>query len=282
MAINQKQLEEAGIYQSESPLSELLGDLDQILHIADDIRAKKRQQAKQGGWCMLGGLIGAVIGGIVFPPLLILSILVIIVGFIWWIMSLMKGARLLDHSGRLDVAKECIAMLQPDASAKSKFLIRLALASNPTQISHEAWARRKNGKEELLEESWLSLSGSLMDGTAVADEVKDLTRRRTYSNARGKSKSKTRVTHLVNVRFNYPKELYGDARPAEQALRGQLKAGPRAALRTVRASEKAVMLKALVTSDKAITETAGMLSLGGYRILNLARRMASAQKGESK
>ena len=216
-----------------------------------------------------------------FPPLLAFAILAIVSGIGYLIYGLVSGSKLLAHPLRLGVAKERIAMLQQDAGEKAPFTVRLALSSKPVQLSEEAWQARKHGKQTFLEETWLSLEGRLLDGTVVNDEIKDMTRRRTFTNPRGKHKVKTRMNYLVNVRFSYPTELYGDARPAANALHGEVKVGPGAILRGVRVSEKAIVMKALVTSEKEITQTAGMLSIGGYRILNLARRLTAGQRGKA-
>ena len=205
-----------------------------------------------------------------FPPLLAFAILAIVSGIGYLIYGLVSGSKLLAHPLRLGVAKERIAMLQQDAGEKAPFTVRLALSSKPVQLSEEAWQARKHGKQTFLEETWLSLEGRLLDGTVVNDEIKDMTRRRTFTNPRGKHKVKTRMNYLVNVRFSYPTELYGE-----------VKVGPGAILRGVRVSEKAIVMKALVTSEKEITQTAGMLSIGGYRILNLARRLTAGQRGKA-
>jgi hypothetical protein len=278
VAVNIQQLEKEGIYEAKSSLATLLSDLDQISRLCQDAKARKWRQAKTGGFILLAGVIGTLMST-VLPPLLIVSLPAIIVGLVWALYSLFSKGKLLQHPKRLEITRERLAMIQPDAQPEKPFALRLALASNPIQLSQEAWHGRKNGKQQFLEESWLSLEGPLLDGTVLTDEIKELSRKRTYSNARGKRKTKSRVTYLVNVRFCYSKERYGDARPAEQALKDAVKMGPGATLRSVRCSEKAIALKALVNSDHQITPAVGMLSLGGYRILNLARRMAVRQRG---
>lgn len=280
MAINQQQLEKTGIYESNAPLPGLVSDLEEIGKVVEGAAAAKKSRTKMGCFTVLGGLAGVLVG-LAFTPLLVISGLVAIGGFVWWIVSMTTGRKLTAHRGRLDIAKERITALQHDSSAKAPFSFRLALASNPIQTSQEPWHGRKNGNQQFFEETWFSLEGPLLDGTVLSDEIKDLTRKRTYSNPRGKRKTKNRLTHLVSVRFSYPQELYGDARPAGQALENQLKVGPSSALRSVRVTEKAVVLKALVTAEKEIGTTVGMLSLGGYRILNLARR-AAGQRGNTK
>jgi hypothetical protein len=214
--------------------------------------------------------------------LLLVAVLAIFGGIGWWISSFFKGGKLTAHPVRLETAKQRMRMLQEDADPKAQFTCRVVLATRPTMLSEQKWSARKNGKQQLFEEAWLSLEGPLLDGTVINDEIKDLTRKRTFSNARGKAKVKTRTTHLVNIRFSYPKELYGDARPAEHALHGEVRVGPSAALRALRVTDKAITTKAMVTAEKEIITTAGILSVGAYRILNLARRMAAGQRGNVK
>jgi hypothetical protein len=227
---------------------------------------------------MLGGLIGAVLGGIAGLPLVLaVSIFAMLIGIVWCIYAAVAGGNIVDHRIRLDIAKQCVGMIRQDAGEQAPFSMRVALSSKPTRLSEEAWHGRKNGKQQFFEETWLAFEGPLLDGTVVSDEIKDLARKRTFTNPRGKRKTKTRITHLVNVRFSYPKHVYGDARAAAEALHDDVKPGSSATLRSVRVTEKAVVLKAVVDSDKRILETARILSLGGYRILNLAR-MTAAQR----
>ena len=283
MAVNQQQLAAQGVFEARSPIPSLLIDLDEISKLAAAASAKKSQRTKAGGYTMLAGIIGAILGIVAGLSLLLLvSVLAIVFGFFFLIYSLVAKGNLLLHPKRLEIARQRLATLQQDAKEKASFSLRLALASKPVRLSQEAWNGRKNGRQEFFEETWLSLEGPLLDGTVVTDEIKDLTRKRMFSNARGKRKTKSRITYLVNVRLSYPKEIYADARPAEQALRGDVKLGPSAKLRSVRVTERAIVLKAMVSSEHEITPTTGMLSMGGYRILNLARRMAAGLRGNTK
>jgi hypothetical protein len=283
MAFDQKQLEKLGIYETKSPLPTLLGDLDQISIIAAAMEGQKKKRVKAGVQILVGGLIGTVFG--LFTSLGVLTALSFLAaagGVAWIIHAKVTAGKLVDHRARLQIAKERIAMIQQDVNLQAPFSFRLALSSNPTQQPEEHWSGRKNGKQQFCEECWLSLEGHLLDGTVLCDEIKDLTRKRTYSNPRGKRKTKVRTTYQVNVSFYYPKSIYGDARPAEQLLHGEVKVAPSARLRDVRVNEKAIALKAQVASENEIVQTAGMLSVGGYRILNLARRMATRQRGNTK
>jgi hypothetical protein len=279
MAVNVQQLEANGVYEGKSSVTTLLADLDQIITLANAKAAAKSKQGKLGGYMILAGVIAAVIAAAVFPPLLVFAILDIVAGLGVWLHSMFTRGKLLEHPKRLAITKERLAMIQCDCRPEKPFSLRLCLASNPIRLSQEPWHGRKGGNQEFFEEAWLSLEGPLMDGSVLTDEIKELSRKRHFSNARGKRKTKSKVTYLVNVRFCYPQQRYGDARAAEQALKGQVKLGPSATLRSVKVTEKAIALKAMVATDQEIAKTAGMLSLGCYRILNLAHRMAAGSKG---
>ncbi len=282
MALNQPQLDKQGIYEANAALPSLLSDLEEVTRIGEERAAQRRRKKRVGGYIILTGFIGAVAGAATgLPWLAALSVLAILGTIGWYIYSAIRGFRLLSL-GRISIAKERLATVQQDAGTQTPFSLRLALVAKPKRLSEEAWTGRKNGKQRFFEDCWFSLEGRLLDGTVITDEITDLKRERTFSNPRGKRKTKSRITFLVNVRFSYPNEIYGDARAAGQALNGQVKVGPSATVRSVRVTEKAILLKALVASERDIARTVGMLSLGGYRILNLARRIVAGQRGNTK
>ena len=74
-------------------------------------------------------------------------------------------------------------------------------------------APSQNGKQRLYKASWFSLETSLHDGTTFTETIDDLIRQRSFTNPRGKSKSKTRTHSLLGMRFAYPQKVYGDASP---------------------------------------------------------------------
>ena len=76
-----------------------------------------------------------------------------------------------------------------------------------------------------------------------------------------------------HLRFSYPDAVYGDARPAYEALHEEIRLPGSATLRDTRVTEKAIVVKAMVMLKEDLDQTMAMLSLGVYRILNLARRV---------
>ena len=57
---------------------------------------------------------------------------------------------------------------------------------------------------------WIALEGRLLDGTAFSESITELVRKRSFTNPRGKHKTKTRSRYLLNLRFDYPADLYGN------------------------------------------------------------------------
>jgi len=50
-----------------------------------------------------------------------------------------------------------------------------------------------------------------------------------------------------------------------------------ATLRDTRVTEKAIIVKSVVILREDVAQTCAMMSLGAYRVLNLARRVAAGQ-----
>ena len=282
MPINLQQLQKDGIYEAKSPIEGLLADLDQIASAARDLAARRKRTAKRGVLVLLAAIIVAILAGVAgFGLIGLIAFLAAIGGVVLLLKAAFTGVRITAHPNRVAIVKERLAMIQADAGHKP-FSLRLLLISQPACVRKEDWPKRKNGRQEFYEEQWLSLEGPLADGTVLSDEIRDLSRKRFYRNPRGKYKSKTRTRYLVDVRFTYPAERYGDARTAQQALSEEVKMAPGALLKRARVTEKAVAMRAIVNSEVEIPRAAGILSMGAYRILNLARRVMEKKGGNAK
>jgi hypothetical protein len=201
--------------------------------------------------------------------------LAIVFGVALFIYSFIYGGGLLKGRDRIAVMKGLSEKLRHDADARSLFSIRLTLKSQPKLLRTEPLKGRK-GQQKIMEEDFLTLEGKLLDGTVITETVKELTRKRTFMNSNHKSKTKIRQRYLATLRFSYLSKVYGDARTAREALHEEIKIPGCAALRGTRVTEKVIVVKAMVDNKVDLAQTAAMLSLGAYRILNLARRSAAA------
>jgi hypothetical protein len=168
-----------------------------------------------------------------------------------------------------------------DVHKSAPFSAKLVLKATPTLIKEEPWAARKSGKQQFFEEEFASLEVELLDGTVLTETVEELTRKRTYRNPRGKYKSKSRSRYFVTLRLGYPSGLYGDARTANDTLHEEVRVPSSATVRELRVTEKAIVVKAMVVLRQDVVQSSEMLSLGAYRILNLARRLAGTPGASS-
>jgi hypothetical protein len=284
MAIDAKRLLKEGLFEAQGPLQSLVQDLEQIEKIYQESATRRRKMRLAAGLWLIGAVIcvvlsaatdrGAYLGTLAFAGFAIALLL--------FICSFVYGRKVMKHNSRRDLLKKLFGVVQQDADAQSAFSVRLSLDDHPKLISEVPWPQRKNGKQQYFEESWLSLEGRLLDGAILSEQITELSRKRTFTNPRGKTKTKRRSRFLVALRFAYPKDVYGDARAAQQALHEQVRLPAPATLRGVRVSEKAIALKALTPSSSEIPRLTGMLAMGAYRILNLARRHAATGREGAK
>ena len=276
MAIDKKQLQSAGIYQANAPLSSILDEVEQIVCFLQEIESERRKLRKFGGLFIAGGLVLAIVSGVLnIKALGFLAFLGFTTGVGLFIYSFVYGRAMHGHQSRCQLVKELFKVHQQDADPRSPFSVRLAMKSQPTLVKEEPWADRKNGKQKFFQEDYLSIEGELLDGTVLSENLTELTRKRSFTNPRGKSKTKTRSRYILALKFRYPNDLYKDARPAQQALHEGVRVPSSANVRELRVDEKAITVKSMVKVEGEIVQASAMSCLGAYRILNLARRMAA-------
>lgn len=273
MAIDVQRLRTECIYETAAPLRSVVEDLAQIEALLQSTASRRSSLIRIGVVLLIAAIVVIIAGSIISQGIVIgFGVLLLIVSICLLIYGGTYGRKLLKHRTRPDLLKQRLAVIQQDARAQERFSVRLTLESTPQVLSEEPWPVRKNGKQQFLKESWLAIEGPLLDGTALSEDITELSRKRTFTNQNGKRKTKIRSRYLVTTRFSYPPDLYGDASRAHGALHEDVRVPPSATVRSVRVNEKAITLKALVRLENEVVQTAGMLSMGAYRILNLARR----------
>jgi hypothetical protein len=283
MAIDARRLRTEYIYEGRGPLGSLLADAGEIDGIIEVGRARRRKLRWWSLYCLIAFVVGLIVGLVAHSVgVLLLGWTAFAACFALFIYSSVYARKLLGHRSHNDLLKQLLGIIQNDAHSKAPFAVRLSMASTPQLLTEGEWTARKKGKQQFFQERWLTIEGPLLDGTTLSADITELSRKRTYTNPRGKRKTKTRSRYLVTLRFAYPPELYGDARRSQLALSEQVRVPPSAKLRGVRVSEKAITMKGLVLLERDIAVTAGMLSMATYRILNHARRVAPGQKGSAK
>ena len=274
--VSEAELRTRGVYEAKVPLTALLDDASHLSQMLDKIVARRKLFRWISGAAVLAGIVSIIASnGLSNVMLTFGGYAAVFFGVILFIYSFFYQSALADGRDRVVIMKGLSEKLQPDADARSLFAVRLAIKKQPKLIRKEGWSKRPKGQQQFLENDILSLEGKLLDGTVLTETVKELTRIRSYVNSRSKSKTKIRHRYLAALRFTYPQVVYGDARPACEALHEEIRLPGCATLRGTRVTEKAIVVKAIVDKKDDLAQTTAMLSLGAYRILNLARRVAA-------
>ncbi len=280
MAIDAQNLRTVGIYESRAPLQSVLDDLDQIGILLQTNEAQRGKLRRYAGLAMIVGVVSAIAASVIgINALGFCAFLGFAAGVGLFIYSFVAGRDMHKHRDRYDLMKELSGILRRDADMRARFSVRLALKAQPKLLKEEPFPARKNGKQKFFAEEFISIEGELLDGTVLHEDITELSRIRTFTNPRGKSKTKTRNRYLLKFRFAYPNEVYGNARGAQQSLHEAIRVPPSATLGDVDVSETAIAVKAKVQLEKEITQVTAMVCLGVYRILNLARRTVARGPG---
>ena len=276
MPVDAHRLRTQGTYEVTLPLGSIIEDLAQINAVLQETEATRKKLRRFSGFTVLAFVALAIAAVTMHSNALgFLAFLAFSGGLALFIYSFVYGRSLHKHYQRYALLNALFQSLRQDADTRATFRVKLALKEQPKLLREEPYPQRKRGKQKFFEEEYLTSEGELLDGTVVRESITELTRKRTYTNPRGKMKTKTRKRYLVILRLDYPSEVYGDARPAQEALSEELQAPPSATVRDLRVNEKAIAVKVLVESEQEIAQACGMVSVGAYRILNLARRVAA-------
>jgi len=68
-------------------------------------------------------------------------------------------------------------------------------------------------QQRFTADDWLSIQGRFLDGAEFSETMQELTRTRTYTNPRGKSKNEVPVAAFHRSPAGLSKDSYGDLRP---------------------------------------------------------------------
>jgi hypothetical protein len=275
MAFDAAQLRKTGIYEARAPLPSLLTDLEHIGGLVQAAEAMRHRVRIYSGLAMVLGIVCAVLAGLAGSTAFsFLCFLTFALGVGLFIYSFITGRDFHKHHDRYELLRDISKAIQPDADPRAKFAAKLQMKSHRSLTREEPFPR-KNGKQKFYEEEFLSIAGEMIDGTYLQETVTELARERSYTNPRGKSKMKTRLRYVLNVALNYPGDVYGDARHAQQTLNEQIRVPKSAAVKNVNVSAKAIAVKTVLNAKDEIPQASSMVCLGAYRILNLARRGAA-------
>ncbi len=269
-----------GVYESRAPVEGLAADLDQIGLLAEEWHASRKRLA-------LGATVAWVVGIIAFATGALWYVGIALIAAGGWALYRMKSfpKAVANHRERCAFGKSMAAMLASDADPKTLLAIRLAFDPKEETLSEGALLGRKNGQQRLYKVSWFSIEARLHDGTTLSQSIDDIVRHRSFTNARGKSKTKVRTQSLIALRLDYPAETYGDLTPFRERMQNEIQLPPGTVVRALEVTGRAVKVKALATAsgDAAyLAQASAMLALGVYRMLNLSREVQSRKRAQEK
>jgi hypothetical protein len=272
MPIDAERMRVDGFYRAQAPLSELTGDLGDIEMACHHWLAYRTRVRWISTAVLVAGI--AIASGMVEDTALFRVLGVATIGAaIWGYVYAYRYARpVIAKQNRCGILRKVTETLRDDTHAKAPVTVRLAFAGERSLVAEQEWPVRKKGKQRLYKDAWLSVEARLLDGTGWSETITDLIRERTYVNPRGKSKKKTRVRHVVAMRFVYPADVYGNAAATGAKLKDAIKVPPSAALKAVQVADRDIKVKAIVNRTEDLTQASSMLALGVYRMLNLARK----------
>jgi hypothetical protein len=262
-----------GVYESEITLNGLSGEMDAIARLGEEWRKTRTKLRWASGAALLLGFPAMGMG----PPIFGVMLLALGIGGFVYAYRYRRGV--ITHLQRGQMVKSVAAMLADDTDAKTAVTVKLALQSQRKLLREADWPARKKGKEKFFSEAWLTLEARLLDGTRFSESISDLVRERTYVNPRGKSKTKTRVHHIVAMRFNYPQNVYGDLLPAGAKLKDPIHLPETAKLKGLSITDRDIKVKATVNNTDDLGKSCSMLALGVYRLMNLGRKLTVRQGG---
>ncbi|HTS25339.1 MAG TPA: hypothetical protein VMH81_05670 [Bryobacteraceae bacterium] len=279
MAVDVNRLHTEGLYESRAPVAALTADLEQIQQLATAWHQARRRLAK-------GAALAFGVGVICFATGTLWFLGTVLFGLGGWFLYRMKNypKTVANRGERCAFGKSLAAMIAADAAPEAMAVFRLAFTAQQETLSEGPLAGRKNGKEKLWKESWFSVEAGLCDGTTFSETIDDLFRQRSFTNARGKSKTKTRKQSIIAMRLDYPSEIYGDLTPFRDRMQKEIQLPPGSAVRALEVSGKAVKVKALSEPGTAesLAQASSMLALGVYRILNLSRQVEARKRAQTK
>jgi hypothetical protein len=275
MPVDVNRLYKEGLYESREPVGGLVADLDRIQSMASGWRKARRGLAL---WTTISWAV-AVIAFVIFWPIGI--VLGVLGGWLLYRMNRYPAA-VANHLERCTFGKSMAVMLASDADPAAPVAMRLVFDDKAEALPIQ---NRKTGHESLSKMSWFSLEASLHDGTSFSETIDDIVYRRSYSNARGKSKTKTRRQNLIGMKFDYPQKTYGDLTPLREKMEKEIQLPAGTIVKALEISPKAIKVKAMVTQfgkGTDLAQASSMLALGVYRMLNLSREIEARKRTQAK
>jgi len=274
MAVDVNRLRKECVYEASTAIEAVADDLAQIEGLAAEWHATRKR-------LYLAGTIDIAVGCIGLAVYVPVGLVLIAIGISLFVWTKSSPKAVANNLGRCELVKSVADMLAHDTAPGTPATIRLAFNPKRDLLSEDVLPMRRNGKQRLYKASWLTVETSLCDGTTFTQTIDDLIRQRSFTNPRGKSKTKTRTHSLLGMRLAYPQKVYGDVTPLNARMQKEIQLPAASFVRGIEVTGRIVKVKALVTQYGDLAQTSSMLALGVYRMLNLSRELEARKRAQS-
>jgi hypothetical protein len=299
MPIEVNQLREILLYITQSPLVNLLDDLQQIKEIDRILEIRQKEYGQKALFYFLALFFTLFLAAIllsqntlfsILPLLIILSVVIsigLIIGLIYALVKRSQFKHLNFHNYRYDLIKELLQMLSRDMDAASSFYLKLSfrpLEYHENKIGTIPHPHKPGWKIENYSNEWLILQGQFLDRTRFYLSLTELYKKQ-YGWKRGssgKQKYKTKNSHLgldVNLNLTYSQRRYGAVKLLQNEVNNAVKLHPSSTLRSIIITDKYTHINVRIPhqfdEDKDILyATITSMFLSCYQLLNLAKMLS--------
>ncbi|HEY9799187.1 MAG TPA: hypothetical protein V6D25_02425 [Leptolyngbyaceae cyanobacterium] len=299
MPIEVSQLRETLIYTIQSPLVNILDDLEQIKEIDVVAESKQKEYLEKALFYFVGLVSALFLTAILisqntktlilslFIALLVIIDIALIIGLSYALVERGKFKRLNFKNYRYDLTKQLLQMLFRDMDAASIFDLKLSfrpLESQENKIGTIPHPYKPGWKIDNYRDEWLGIQGQFVDKTRFYLSLTELFKKQ-YGWKRGssgKQKYKTKSSHLgldINLKLAYPQRRYGAVKLLQNEVNNAVQLHPSSTLRLIKITDKAIHINVRVPrqfdEDKNILyATITSMFLSCYQVLNLAKRLS--------
>ncbi|ABA21148.1 conserved hypothetical protein [Trichormus variabilis ATCC 29413] len=299
MAIELSNLRKDLLYTAQSPLANILDDLQQIAEIDQLSEMKQKEYGKKALFYFLGILTSCTLLFILLVasnnhPIFSLSMiglfLVTLALIIACISALVKRSRykktnISNH--RYDLTKQILQMLARDMDKASTFDLKLSfqpIEIDNNKIGTNPHPYKSGWKVDNYRHEWLHLQGQFLDKTRFNLSLTQLSKKehgwKRGSSGKQKYKTKTKAIGLdVDLKLSYPQSRYGAIKVLQTEINSAVKLPQSSTLRLLKVTDKAINISARIApqfleSQNALYETIAAIFLSCYQILNLAKLLS--------
>lgn len=297
MPIELQKLRKHLIYEDTALLGSVTTDLDDIAALSQLAEIKQNKFGKQAIYyfsaAAIVGIISFSLSGIasgllnVVAVLLNLSLVGLVIAWIYALVMMSKFRRLNFINYRYNLTRQLIEMLARDLDEKELFYLQLSFKkgeNNEYKTNTINHPYKSGWKIDIYENQWLNMRGRFLDKTRFMLTITGLSKKqygwKRGSSGKNKYKSKVKSQGLdINLYLTYPQRRYGAIKVLQSEVREAIKLPQFSMIKRLRVTAKSMNLTVrldpqLAESEEKIYKTVVAMFLSLYQVLNLAKMLS--------